>query len=230
MLEIGPGLGVLTRYLAERVAHRARRRARPLARAAPRRSRGPDERRAALGRRARARPRRARAAADEARREPAVQRRDADRRREPRGPAAPRALVRDGAARGRRPLLRRARRRRPTAPCPCSSSSPRERTGFHPVSRTVFRPPPNVDSALVAFRRRPAAGRLRPDQDASSRPRSRTGARRCRTRSRSPGSPSREQAAAALAAIGRAAETPRRGARAAGVRRARRSPVSDGCP
>ena len=29
-----------------------------------------------------------------------------------------------------------------------------ERTGFHAVSRTVFRPPPNVDSALVAFRRR----------------------------------------------------------------------------
>jgi 16S rRNA (adenine1518-N6/adenine1519-N6)-dimethyltransferase len=28
-----------------------------------------------------------------------------------------------------------------------------ERTGFHPVSRTVFRPPPNVDSALVAFAR-----------------------------------------------------------------------------
>jgi 16S rRNA (adenine1518-N6/adenine1519-N6)-dimethyltransferase len=28
-----------------------------------------------------------------------------------------------------------------------------ERSGFHPVSRTVFRPPPNVDSALVAFRR-----------------------------------------------------------------------------
>jgi len=32
-----------------------------------------------------------------------------------------------------------------------------ERTGFHPVSRTVFRPRPNVDSALVAFRRLPAA-------------------------------------------------------------------------
>ena len=31
-----------------------------------------------------------------------------------------------------------------------------ERTGFHPVPRTVFRPRPNVDSALVAFRRRPA--------------------------------------------------------------------------
>jgi 16S rRNA (adenine1518-N6/adenine1519-N6)-dimethyltransferase len=28
-----------------------------------------------------------------------------------------------------------------------------ERSGFHPVARTVFRPPPNVDSALVAFRR-----------------------------------------------------------------------------
>ena len=28
-----------------------------------------------------------------------------------------------------------------------------ERTGSHPVSRSVFRPPPNVDSALVAFRR-----------------------------------------------------------------------------
>src|SRR4029453_15880143 len=27
-----------------------------------------------------------------------------------------------------------------------------ERTGFHAVARTVFRPPPNVDSALVAFR------------------------------------------------------------------------------
>jgi 16S rRNA (adenine1518-N6/adenine1519-N6)-dimethyltransferase len=28
-----------------------------------------------------------------------------------------------------------------------------EKTGFHPVSRAVFSPPPNVDSALVAFRR-----------------------------------------------------------------------------
>jgi 16S rRNA (adenine1518-N6/adenine1519-N6)-dimethyltransferase len=27
------------------------------------------------------------------------------------------------------------------------------RTGFHAVSRSVFRPPPNVDSALVAFER-----------------------------------------------------------------------------
>jgi 16S rRNA (adenine1518-N6/adenine1519-N6)-dimethyltransferase len=28
-----------------------------------------------------------------------------------------------------------------------------ERVGFHPVARTCFRPPPKVDSALVAFRR-----------------------------------------------------------------------------
>ena len=33
-----------------------------------------------------------------------------------------------------------------------------ERTGFHPVSRSVFRPPPNVDSALVAFTRIPLPG------------------------------------------------------------------------
>jgi 16S rRNA (adenine1518-N6/adenine1519-N6)-dimethyltransferase len=35
-----------------------------------------------------------------------------------------------------------------------------ERAGFHPVARTVFRPAPNVDSALVAFRRRPLPGRF----------------------------------------------------------------------
>ncbi len=36
-----------------------------------------------------------------------------------------------------------------------------ERTGFHPVSRTVFRPRPNVDSALVAFRRRDLPARVK---------------------------------------------------------------------
>ena len=36
-----------------------------------------------------------------------------------------------------------------------------ERTGFHPVARTVFRPQPNVDSALVAFRRRELPERFR---------------------------------------------------------------------
>jgi 16S rRNA (adenine1518-N6/adenine1519-N6)-dimethyltransferase len=35
-----------------------------------------------------------------------------------------------------------------------------ERTGFHPVSPEVFRPRPNVDSALVAFRRRPLPERF----------------------------------------------------------------------
>jgi 16S rRNA (adenine1518-N6/adenine1519-N6)-dimethyltransferase len=35
-----------------------------------------------------------------------------------------------------------------------------ERTGLHPVSRTVFRPPPNVDSAIVAFRRIPLPERF----------------------------------------------------------------------
>jgi 16S rRNA (adenine1518-N6/adenine1519-N6)-dimethyltransferase len=34
-----------------------------------------------------------------------------------------------------------------------------ERTGFHPVSRNVFRPRPNVESAIVAFKRKA----LRPD-------------------------------------------------------------------
>jgi 16S rRNA (adenine1518-N6/adenine1519-N6)-dimethyltransferase len=35
-----------------------------------------------------------------------------------------------------------------------------ERTGFHPVSRTVFRPRPNVDSALVAFHRKSLPARF----------------------------------------------------------------------
>jgi 16S rRNA (adenine1518-N6/adenine1519-N6)-dimethyltransferase len=34
------------------------------------------------------------------------------------------------------------------------------RTGSHAVARTVFRPPPNVDSALVAFRRTPLPPRF----------------------------------------------------------------------
>ena len=33
-----------------------------------------------------------------------------------------------------------------------------ERTGLHPVARTCFQPPPNVDSALVAFRRQRHGG------------------------------------------------------------------------
>jgi 16S rRNA (adenine1518-N6/adenine1519-N6)-dimethyltransferase len=81
-----------------------------------------------------------------------------------------------------------------------------ERTGFHPVSRTVFRPQPNVDSALVAFRRRelPADyGRVKEVVTAAF-------AHRRKTLPNSvaqAGLASREEAGEALAAIGRAAET-----------------------
>jgi len=78
------------------------------------------------------------------------------------------------------------------------------RTGFHPVSRTVFRPPPNVDSALVAFERieRPADWvRTKSVVEASF-------AHRRKTLPNSlalAGLASRDEAAAALAAIGRPA-------------------------
>jgi 16S rRNA (adenine1518-N6/adenine1519-N6)-dimethyltransferase len=80
-----------------------------------------------------------------------------------------------------------------------------ERTGFHPVSRTVFRPQPNVDSALVAFRRSelPAEyGRVKELVTAAF-------AHRRKTLPNSvaqAGLATREEAAAALAAVGRAAE------------------------
>lgn len=81
-----------------------------------------------------------------------------------------------------------------------------ERTGFHPVSRTVFRPPPNVDSALVAFRRVPLPdefARIKQVVDASF-------AHRRKTLPNSialAGLASRDTAAAALASIGRPPET-----------------------
>ena len=81
-----------------------------------------------------------------------------------------------------------------------------ERTGFHPVARTVFRPPPNVDSALVAFRRTQLPhdfGRIRALVEAAF-------AHRRKTLPNSlahAGLASREEAAAALAAIGRPPET-----------------------
>ena len=81
-----------------------------------------------------------------------------------------------------------------------------ERTGFHPVARTVFRPPPNVDSALVAFRRVPLPdgfARIKQVVDASF-------AHRRKTLPNSlelTGVASRADAAAALAAIGRPPET-----------------------
>jgi 16S rRNA (adenine1518-N6/adenine1519-N6)-dimethyltransferase len=79
------------------------------------------------------------------------------------------------------------------------------RTGLHPVARTVFRPPPNVDSALVAFRRVPLPdgfARIKSLVEASF-------AHRRKTLPNSialSGLASREQAAAALGSIGRPAE------------------------
>jgi 16S rRNA (adenine1518-N6/adenine1519-N6)-dimethyltransferase len=76
-----------------------------------------------------------------------------------------------------------------------------ERTGFHPVSREVFRPRPNVESALVAFRRtRPGIDpRVKRLVEASF-------AHRRKTLANSlvlSGEGTREQGVAALAAIGR---------------------------
>ena len=82
-----------------------------------------------------------------------------------------------------------------------------ERTGFHPVSRNVFRPRPSVDSALVAFRRR---GALPADY---LRLKAVVGAAFAHRRKQLPNSielaglASREQAAAALARIGREPST-----------------------
>jgi len=81
-----------------------------------------------------------------------------------------------------------------------------ERTGFHPVSRTVFRPPPNVDSALVAFRRLdlPADfARLKLVVSAAFGHRRKTLPNSLALA----GLVSRERAAAALAALGRAENT-----------------------
>jgi 16S rRNA (adenine1518-N6/adenine1519-N6)-dimethyltransferase len=81
-----------------------------------------------------------------------------------------------------------------------------ERTGFHPVSRSVFRPPPNVDSALVAFRRRS----LPPEYTSIKQVVHAAFAHRRKTLPNSlelTGIGTRAQAAAALDAIGRDAAT-----------------------
>ncbi|MDQ3066893.1 MAG: 16S rRNA (adenine(1518)-N(6)/adenine(1519)-N(6))-dimethyltransferase RsmA [Actinomycetota bacterium] len=80
------------------------------------------------------------------------------------------------------------------------------RTGYHPVARTVFQPPPNVDSALVAFRRVDLPerfARVKAVVEASF-------AHRRKTLPNSlalTGLASREQAAAALESIGRRPES-----------------------
>jgi 16S rRNA (adenine1518-N6/adenine1519-N6)-dimethyltransferase len=76
------------------------------------------------------------------------------------------------------------------------------RTGFHPVARTVFRPPPNVDSALVAFRRTelpPRFARVREVVEGAFAHRRKTLPNSLQLA----GVATREEAAAALARIGR---------------------------
>jgi 16S rRNA (adenine1518-N6/adenine1519-N6)-dimethyltransferase len=76
------------------------------------------------------------------------------------------------------------------------------RTGFHPVSRHVFRPPPRVESALVAFERlagAPPDPRLRGLVDAAFAHRRKTLANSLALT----GTATREAAVAALGAIGR---------------------------
>jgi 16S rRNA (adenine1518-N6/adenine1519-N6)-dimethyltransferase len=77
-----------------------------------------------------------------------------------------------------------------------------ERTGFHPVSRTAFRPQPNVDSALLAFRRKPLPnGYARLKQVVSGAFAHRR--KRLPNSLELAGVATREQAAAALESIGR---------------------------
>ena len=83
-----------------------------------------------------------------------------------------------------------------------------ERTGFHPVSRNVFRPRPNVESALVAFRRRHTG--VRPGYTHLKRVVEAAFAHRRKTLPNSldlAGLAGREQAAAALNALGLPPET-----------------------
>ena len=80
-----------------------------------------------------------------------------------------------------------------------------ERTGLHPVARTCFRPPPNVDSALVAFRRTRSWGS---DLAAARRVAQAAFAHRRKTLANSlelAGLADREAAARALAELGRPA-------------------------
>ncbi len=80
-----------------------------------------------------------------------------------------------------------------------------ERTGWHPVSRHVFRPPPRVESALVAFRRTKAPERLadvRRVTEASFAHRRKTLANALALT----GVADRERAVAALAELGRRAD------------------------
>jgi 16S rRNA (adenine1518-N6/adenine1519-N6)-dimethyltransferase len=81
-----------------------------------------------------------------------------------------------------------------------------DRTGFHPVSRSVFRPRPNVDSALVAFRRARMPERYRDVKEVVAA----SFAHRRKTLPNSlalAGRATRDEAAAALERLGRPAAT-----------------------
>ena len=160
VLEVGPGLGVLTRFLADRVAHvhavEIDRALEPQpAQAIERDRRSTGATRSALD------LARARSASAQARREPAVQHRDPARRREPRRLEQLELwcvmVQREVADR-----FFAAPSTKAYGAVSVLVQLATERTGFHPVSREVFRPRPNVESALVAFRRiAPAAAAAR---------------------------------------------------------------------
>ncbi len=155
-----------------------------------------------LRRRPRPRHLGARPAAAEARRQPAVQRRDSARRRDADRRPGARVLVRDGAAGGRRPVLRRAR-----------DEGVRGRIGAGPAARPSHGIPSGVaDGVPAAAERRLGPRRVRANRAPGQRrsrapsrlrcvlppaedPRERAGARRT--------SSPREVAVEALAAIDR---------------------------
>ena len=183
VLEIGPGLGILTRFLAERVAHvhavEVDRRLEPHLEGIPRTTVHWGD---ALAPRHPRRSSRRRASSSR------TCRTTSPRRSSPRASSVDQldALVRDGAARGRRPVLRRA-----------VDEGVRRGVGARPARDRAHRVPSGLARGVPAAaerrlraRRVPAhrAGRASRRSSASSRRRSRTAARRSRTRSRSPGS------------------------------------------
>ena len=117
-----------------------------------------------------------------------------------------RALVRDGAAGGRRPLLRRA-----------VDEGLRRRLGARAARRPPHRLPPGRPHGLPAAAERRLGARRLPARAAARALRAGQGRRRGLVRapaqdarpirSRSPGSPTASSAAAALESIGRLAET-----------------------
>ena len=183
MLEVGGGLGVLSEYLAERVAHvHVVEIDRGLETAAARRAGAAPEHDAALRRRREARPRSARPRAHQGRRQPALRR--GRHRDHPHDRAALGGHVGgDGAEGGRRALrgrpvdlgLRRALGAR--------AARVRRAVG-RKIPRNVFFPVPNVDSVLVAPGP-PLARAARTRCAHSSSTASRTAARRSASRWRS---------------------------------------------